>query len=604
MEKVTLYVKKILALIFSLIVYVLVIEALEISSLLFRSLVSPPAFLLFAFLNFRITGDKPKFLFGLTQSDAFLTKKGGFWNLFKWIVNALGFLYDLIVWAIWGVVLLFMLVVDFIMLIKFIVYWIIHAIIWFIRQLFPPFIFMFKMFIHYIINWCWWIYQMAFRNMRISVNKNFYFIALWGTIPALFIVFLFYAIAQLVGIPELVAVSGIFALIPLVWSFGEIASLRYEKREKDDYGAVKGAFRNGWDAVKSAMFYLIIFLGLLIVEIVLNLVGWIPNLSMSLLGITLNLNMAISFVLVFLAVIVTFVDSILPSHILYHPEHENDFNSSLGFLKVIGQKFIRYILAQIPMTFFGGLLLVIPVLVMLLTFNLTETIKNGVMDVKIENLNEKLMTMEETDVHRTQIKIDRIEMYKGVPLNASGHFEDLGIASDMVRELKENLAESEELLVTNKVKFDEDMAKINAAIELARVDIENPGQFAILSNDRLTIEEDYLEWDNTQKENITYLQIDLKEERSFRAQMPILYFFVGIFFAVFAGMVLAVFIAYAGNVSFELYNMKEDDKPTVWRQTITELQEKDGNQPLLGFTFLVVIGVLIWLFMGGDTNIF
>ncbi len=176
MEKVTLYVKKILALLFSFAPLAFAIygefDFTPFSFILFIA----GSFLFFAFLNFKITDEKPKFLFGLTQSDAFLTKKGGFWNLFKWIVNSLGFLYDLIVWAIWGVYLLFMLIVDFILLIKFVVYWIIHAIIWFIRQLFPPFIFLFKMFVHYIINWSWWIYQVTFRNMRISVNKNFYFI--------------------------------------------------------------------------------------------------------------------------------------------------------------------------------------------------------------------------------------------------------------------------------------------------------------------------------------------------------------------------------------------------------------------------------------------
>lgn len=602
MEKVTLFVKEVLALLFSFSIIPLAVILWEPNTALLLLAGLPLAFLLFSVLNYKITGEKPKYLFGITQSDAHLTKKGGFWNLFKWIVNVLGFLYDLLVWIFWGVFLLFMLIVDIILFIKFVVYWIIHALIWFIRQLFPPFIFIFKMFMHYIINWFWWIYQVTFRNMKISVNKNFYFIALWGTIPALFIVFLFFAISQLVGIPELVAVSGIFALIPLVWSYGEIAALRYEDRSKEDYIKVKYAFRNGWDAVKSALFYLIIFLGLLILEIILNLMGWIPNLSMSFLGITLNLNMAISFMLVFLAVIVTFVDSILPTHILYHPEHENNLKSSLGLLKVIAQKFLRYIVAQVPMTFWAAVLLVIPIVVMALTFTLTENIKDNVLDAKIENLEVKSGTMDALDAHRTQLKIDRLKMYKEMPEKAPAHFGEISTSHSNVKEIKQDVVEAEELLISRAGKFEKDLAEINTAIELAKADTDNPDQLSILSSDRLTLEEDYMSWEKQQKECIGFLQVDLKEQKGVRAQMPILYFFIGILFAVFGGIVLAVFFSYVGNVVFELYNMREDGKATYWCQTVTELKEKDGNQPLLGFTFLAIIAVLLWIFLGGGIS--
>jgi hypothetical protein len=604
MEKVTLFVKKILALIFSFSLLPLTEKIWDLDPVLLIVPGLPLAFLFFAVLSYKVTGEKPKYLFGLTQSDAHLTKKGGFWNLFKWIVNVLGFIYDILVWVVWGVFLLFLLIVDIIMFVKFVVYWIIHAVIWFIRQLFPPFIFIFRMFMHYIINWFWWIYQMAFRNMKISVNKNFYIIALWGTIPALFIVFLFQAISQFAGIPELVAIGGIFALIPLVWSFGEIAAVRYEERCKDDYTKVKLAFRNGWDSVKSALFYLIIFFGLIIIEIALNLLGWIPNLSMSFLGIALNLNMAISLLLVFLAVIVIFVDSILPTHILYHPEHQNDLKSSLGFLGVIGKKFLRYVVATVPTAFFGAILLLIPVFVMVLTSSITNEIKNGVLDVKIENLQEQADTIGALDAYIVQNKISRLEMYKAMPETASALFGNLGTTSDDIKIIELNLEESDALSVSQKAQFDVNLAEMNIAIEEARIDTTNLELVTMLLSDKQSIEDGQAAWVNNHNVSKEMLQVDLKEQRSVRIQMPILYFFIGILFAVFAGIVLAVFVAYVGNVVYELYSMREDDKPTYWCQTIDELKARDGNQPLLGFTFLAIIGLLIWMFAGGGLNLF
>ena len=103
MDKVSLYVKRILALGLSGTPIVLSIVAGLDLSLPGIAGLAAIASLVFAYLDFRINGDKPRFLFGMNQSDAYLNGKGGFWNLFKWIVHLFGFIYDLVVWAIWGV---------------------------------------------------------------------------------------------------------------------------------------------------------------------------------------------------------------------------------------------------------------------------------------------------------------------------------------------------------------------------------------------------------------------------------------------------------------------------------------------------------------------
>jgi hypothetical protein len=598
MEKVSIYVQKLLALALSTAIFLLPFTGLIASASPLIALIPAAAFLLFAYLDYRITGEKPRFLFGLNQSDTFLNKKGGFWNLFKWIVNLLGLLYDLVVWTLWGVFLLFVLFAELLLLIKTIAYWIIHAVIWFIRQLFPPFIFIFKMFMHYIVNWIWWIYQLTVRNMKTTINKNFYFIALWGTIPALFIVFLFFAIGQVVGIPQLVVVSAVFAIVPLVWSYGEISALRFEQREKEGYGAVRASFRNGFEAVRAVLFYLLIALVLIIAEIVLNLLGWIPNLSMSLLGITLNINMALSLLLVFTAVIIGFAGSILPTHILYRPEHVNDLNSSLNFLQVIGRKFLRYSFAGIPASFFGSLLLAIPVAVMLITFNITENVKDGVLDVRIQQLKEKSADMESLDMYRTDVQIRRLEMYKEIPQTTPVLFGNLRDASKRNR-LANELTEARQVLATRRANFEKELTAVNAEIDAARAaGAQNNGMLNELSSRRLDLEEEFLNWEAQQKSCIATTAVDLQEEKRIRGQLPVLYLFIGILFAVFGGIVLAVYTAYLGNVWFELYDLREDGKPSYWVETLNDIRTKYPNHPLLGFTFLAGIGVLVWVLVG------
>ena len=602
MEKTSLYVKKILALVLSASFFyfigIFAFEPLPVKPVIAGSL----AFLLFAYLDYRITGEKPRFLFGMNQSDTYLNKKGGFWHLFKWILNLFGFIYDLIVWTIWGVVLLFALFVDLLLLIKTIAYWILHALIWFLRQLFPPVVFIFRMFMHYILNWTWWIYQLAVRNVKIAVHKNFYFIALWGSIPALFIVFLFYAMSQVVGIPQLLLLSAVFAMIPIVWSFGEIAFLRFEGREKDEYTAVRDKFRNGFDAVRSVLFYLSIVLLLMLAEILLNLLGWIPNLSMSLLGISLNLNMAISLSLVFLAIIVSFAGCILPTHILYHPEHENDLTSSLGFLTTISKKFLRYLFARIPITIFGSVLLFIPILIIAFTLVISDNIKNSVLGVKIEQLSEKRSELQGQEAHTLDIRMDRLQLYKEIPVKAAEHFAEIRNTKNRIDDIQDDLLATRELIRARNAAFDKEIDGINLKLEDAEAGTVGDSitfEIADLSSLRGSLEEEHAKWQEGKEESISMLEADQKELRSQRIQMPVLYFFVGILFAVFGGLAFAVYVAYTGNVYFELYQFREDERPSQWKQTLTAIREKDPNQPLLGFTFLVLLIALSVLILKG-----
>lgn len=597
MEKVSLYVKKILALGLSVIFFYFMASVPGINSTFEMILVFAASSLLFAFLDFRITADKPRYLFGLNQSDAYLNKKGGFWNLFKWIVNLFGLLYDLIVWAAWGVYLVFVLFADLLLLIKTIIFWIIYAAIWLVRQLFPPFIFLFKMILHYLVYWPWWIYQLTVRNVKTSINRNFYFIALWGTIPAIFIVFLFYAISQLVGLPQLVLVSYVFAVIPLVWSFGEIAALRFEGREKDDYTAVKGRFRNGFDAVRSVLFYLVIMLVLIVAEIVLNMLGWIPNLSMSLLGITLNINMAISIVLIFLAIILLYVPGILPTYILYRPEHENDLKGSVSVLGMLGRKFLRYTFVELPASFFGGLLLVIPIVVMVLAYTLTDSIKDQVLETRIEHLSEKSAGMDAVDAYRTEIRIDRMDKYLDMPLLAPAMFRNTWDRNN-VPATKQKIQEAEESLATREASHEQTIDSLSrertAAGTVSGSDTVNE-RARSLSARIMDLNEEHEDWVDNQKDCIAVMKADLKEMKGVRAQIPIFYLFIGIFIALFGGLVLAVYIAYIGNVYYELYDLREDDKPSRWNQVITEIREQNPNQPLLGFTIIAIIAIVLIL---------
>ena len=90
---------------------------------------------------------------------------------------------------------------------------------------------------------------------------------------------------------------------------------------------------------------------------------------------------------------------------------------------------------------------------------------------------------------------------------------------------------------------------------------------------------------------------DIRSEISFSKiiiyQLPVVFLFTALWFSLFGGIVLAVLISYLGNVFYDLYNIQEDGKASFFAQTARELNKKDKNQPLLGFTLLALIVILL-----------
>ena len=208
MDKTNIYIQRCIVLILVITAGVFLIPVVKIWYLV------PGLFFTLSFLVSRITGEKPDYLYGISKSEEFLRNKAGFWTLFKWILILFGIVYDFVAWTLFGVYILFTFLLDIVLLIKTVLFWAIYAIIWFLRLFVPPIVFIYKMVIYYVFRWNWWIYKVSFKNIRKSINQNFYFIALWGAFLILFVILLFYGVGLLMGIPEIVVVGAIFSLLP------------------------------------------------------------------------------------------------------------------------------------------------------------------------------------------------------------------------------------------------------------------------------------------------------------------------------------------------------------------------------------------------------
>ncbi len=104
---------------------------------------------------------------------------------------------------------------------------------------------------------------------------------------------------------------------------------------------------------------------------------------------------------------------------------------------------------------------------------------------------------------------------------------------------------------------------------------------------------DFDKWKKTGNAELEKMRLVIRDLKSRTTQLPVAFFLTIVWIALFGGLVVAVIMAYLGNVFFDLYGMREDERPTYWRKVAREMHQKDRNQPLLGFTLLIVLVLIV-----------
>lgn len=564
-------------------------------------IIFPISFLSIAVLHYGFSGRKPPYLFVLDKSDAFINGKNGFWMFLKPLLLLVGFVYDIVVWIIWGVYLVYEFILDIVQLIKTILYWLFHALLWFLKLFVPPIKLLYYWFLHYVIRWPWWLYKLSFVNIHKAFKRNYYFVSVWGSVIALAVIFLFYYIAVITDVIGLASIGVILSILPLSWSFGEISFIKKEKLEKKPYWEVRNRFANGMEAVRNVLIYLLILLTLSIAQIALDLLGWIPSIGYTFLGVVFNINSAISFVIIVLAFIIFFAATILPTNLLFGGKSQPDFLEMLSQLGIIVRKFFRVVFVNVPASIFGSFVLFLPALMFVLTIGLTIQVKNKVLDTKINSLKTKREFVTGMDAqYKLGKDIEKLEQYKEFPFITFQSFLSLGELKNRIaynqNQLGASMKEMELLNDQYNLQKDNLSQKIDQVLQ-----IPNTDERRLRSAEYETIKEQ-MDASYAKKKmalnrkrmeagyNIDYLS-------NYRSQTYIVFFFVGIWFAIFVGIVLAFYVSYMGNVYYDLYHFREDGKPVYLMQKVYEENEKDKKQPLLGFSLLIIVlAILTFLF--------
>ena len=249
-------------------------------------------------------------------------------------------------------------------------------------------------FIVALMSYVWSIITLAWAGMKESINYRYWIIGTIGGSTSVFLFLLFFFIGIQVGEPTLFSIGAVLSILPIAWTYAEIANLiQYKKQNGNDIElkSMKSALGNGLNAIKFFALYVATIIIMVIAQVVLDLLGLIPAVGPTFLGIIALPLVVASLLIIFSVLILSFGTPILGVHLLAEKTVEGSLFSrfthkSISLIRIISKKWLGIILVSFPASIFGLLVTVLPAVFIGSSIALSTGIATGVAGDNVNRL--------------------------------------------------------------------------------------------------------------------------------------------------------------------------------------------------------------------------
>lgn len=309
----------------------------------------------------------------LWNQKEFLSKLISTGNSFAALLTPLfalfGFLYNLVVWFIYGVTTIFD---GLIWLILWLWKWFVFICRWVFENIIDPgFFFIIKLIWRYLFVWTWYFIKTSFEHLRIKFSFKVYIIAFIGSTVTGFVILL-----CLIFLPELLPIGVILGII--ITSF--FAS-RILAELLNDY-------QKSWSfsILRKTTTWFLLTIGILALIAIVNYLVYGSFLQISLFGVNMGITSFLGIGLLFFLILFSFSLSMLPAHIYYYKGEITE----LTFINEIGRNFLKYIFSA-PFTLLPlCIIMLIPTIITWGVYEGSENLKNQTLNLKRESISKNL----------------------------------------------------------------------------------------------------------------------------------------------------------------------------------------------------------------------
>jgi hypothetical protein len=193
-----------------------------------------------------------------------------------------------------------------------------------------------------------------------------------------------------------------------------------------------------------------------------------------------------------------------------------------------------------------------------------------------------------------QKRIEHLTDLQKFPLSTSQDMKHREILSSEILFSLEDLKTENEEYIRIEETFEKRLDTLQKEIDSRYSGNPNDINIARLKGEMEQIQTQFKSVKRVKKIEIGKLNTHIQYLKLKKKQIPVLFFFGGIWLIIFGGMVYAFVISYLGNVYHKVFVFSNEKEKTYWSATISNIRKKDPKQPLLGGTLFILTSVLIY----------
>ena len=545
---------------------------------------------------------KPDFILDQKKIQDEWLQRSSFTSLFLPVMALTIFIFNIIAWAVYGLIS----IAEFFAFILKAIWWVI---LWIWNELIHPVLFFIvKLLWHYLIIWSWRFFKISFTRIPEAFNKN---TLKKGFISVLFLSFIFFFFFYLSNILQQ---QWILAIMTLVFLFAASYFSAYTL-----YDDEKRSFKDYWN--NDMMYRLGVMVAICIsaVSIILMLNFFYGSaIQMPVFGISFP-AMQILIIILIIAFISTLVsNTILPA---YMASTEGNFDTREFLTNMV--KRLPRLIGAIPYVLFAGTIVSVATIILgsFLWWS-TNTIKTNFCvnatqkvemkyDEAIDNYREiydniepeKLPVEYSKKTFKTIVRYEsRLFLLDLLKEDWTDIFTSLPDGIRNINEAKKNKEELIEEYNQKEVSISEEIDESEERIEkLIQEKNEKPDD-ELIEQSIVEENENLQELKNElvihQEQTILFNKISEAKIKSIKRNniLWVIGTFLGLFgWVLLIAIILTPYWIFRTKVYYDLYDYYEEGK-SYFSQQVSFYKNRNENQPLLGlFVALILIGVIILL---------
>lgn len=551
--------------------------------------------ILLGYFRAAIENVKPEFVLNQKKVQDDWLERSSFTSLLLPIMALSIFMFNLIAWAVYGVIS----IIDFITLIV--------KTIWeeFIH---PVIFFLIKLLWHYIVTWSWRFFKISITRIPEAFHKNTLKNGFISSLVLSFIFFFFFYLSNILQQPWLLIIMALVFLFAASYFSG------YTLYDDDDR-----TFQDYWNNDMIYRLGIMFAICVSAISIILMLNFFYGSaLQMPLFGISFPAMQVLIIVLVVGLISTLVSNTILPA---YMSTNNGTFDTWEFLVNMV--KRLPRLVASIPFVLFAGVIVSIATIILggFLWWS-TNTIKTNFCENAIDKVNAELY--EETDVYNSTYEDEDSETCEECPAKTFKNIAKYESRLFALNLLENNWTEiytdlpagirnikQAEKKVENKIKIysqrEKSLSKEVSASkermnELAKKRNQDPDNNEIEN----AILEENQHLDDLNNELVIHnKQVDLfknlSEARIKSIKRNNIWWVVGTFLGLFgwvllSAIVLTPFWIFRTKVYFDLYDYYEDGQ-SYFSEQVSFYKTRNENQPLLGLFIALIltgaVGILI-----------